>query len=896
MKLFHSRKKGKDVDKTKAVLFWLLVGISGCSDAAPAKVAEPDVIFATADISDALLDHGMLDTRTSDARVDSLVNDTENQTDEKEIGKQDSGYDSHADVSTDTNSTDGFACKSDEECSNTPLSDTCMEGVCEDGVCTTKILPDGAFCSTDNIQCQVCMWGACQEDMLAPLSDNNPCSKDICEKGQVKHVLLNGPQCDDGDACTTDDTCIFGTCTGGLPLPCTKEACASSVSCQSGTCVQVWSPPGTACDDGDACTADDACDGIHTCTGEAITCNDGNPCTDEYCDSANSCYAQNNANSCDDGSACTKNDYCASGTCHSGVLIECNDADVCNGTESCDASTGCVSGDPLDCDDDDPCTIDACHAADGCTHSPNPACVCETNAQCDDGNACNGAESCDMATFICLPGTSLSCDDGNPCNGTESCDAAAGCQAGTAPIVDDGISCTMDACDETSGVVHTPVHVLCTDENPCTDGLCNTESGCVFVPNSNACDDNNACTDSDACMGGVCASGAPVICEDENACTDNTCDPLLGCVFIENSAPCDDGNACTATDICENGDCMGNTPVVCQALDQCHDAGICDPDTGLCSNPPLSDGSGCDDSNICTEGDHCESGSCISGIPLDCSDGDPCNGEETCDLDAGCQAGEPIACDDNDPCTMDSCDPATGACVFEPDACVAFVPGGPYMDSPTTSTTVGPFWIDKIEVRVRDYTDCVNANSCSEPIPNPEPGCSWGIFGKDNHPMNCLNYIQMGDYCSVRGGRLPTRHEWKKAARGGCEINGNPACEALDYHVYPWGDSIPTCNEAVFKDAVIGNGCGLETTWVVGSKPNGNSPYGLTDVAGNISEVNTEICPQNEEMMICGGNYTSSQSFLEIDNCLCIGPIHQTYGNKRISFRCVYDSKPSWAP
>ena len=49
--------------------------------------------------------------------------------------------------------------------------------------------------------------------------------------------------------------------------------------------------------------------------------------------------------------------------------------------------------------------------------------------------------------------------------------------------------------------------------------------------------------------------------------------------------PCNDGNACTQTDTCQAGTCTGANPVTCAAPDQCHDAGTCNPATGVCSNP-----------------------------------------------------------------------------------------------------------------------------------------------------------------------------------------------------------------------------------------------------------------------------------------------------------------------
>ncbi len=43
-------------------------------------------------------------------------------------------------------------------------------------------------------------------------------------------------------------------------------------------------------------------------------------------------------------------------------------------------------------------------------------------------------------------------------------------------------------------------------------------------------------------------------------CTDDLCDPAAGCGHADNTAPCDDGNACTTTDTCANGSCASTGP------------------------------------------------------------------------------------------------------------------------------------------------------------------------------------------------------------------------------------------------------------------------------------------------------------------------------------------------
>jgi hypothetical protein len=77
---------------------------------------------------------------------------------------------------------------------------------------------------------------------------------------------------------------------------------------------------------------------------------------------------------------------------------------------------------------------------------------------------------------------------------------------------------------------------------------------------------------------------------------------------------CNDGNACTRSDSCQAGVCIGANAVACIPLDQCHIAGTCDPTTGACSNPTAAGGTFCNDGNACTQTDTCNSaGVCIGG-------------------------------------------------------------------------------------------------------------------------------------------------------------------------------------------------------------------------------------------------------------------------------------------
>ncbi len=177
-------------------------------------------------------------------------------------------------------------------------------------------------------------------------------------------------------------------------------------------------------------------------------------------------------------------------------------------------------------------------------------------------------------------------------------------------VCDDGDPCTDDTIDPGSGACqHGPAICDCDDGNPCTDDS-SGPGGCVFTPNVVPCDDGNACTDLDTCSAGSCVAGQAISCDDGNACTDDACNPATGCAHANNTASCDDGNACTTVDTCDGGACVGTNPVVCTALDACHDAGVCNPSTGLCSDPPSPDGTFCSDGLSCTQVDTCQAGVC----------------------------------------------------------------------------------------------------------------------------------------------------------------------------------------------------------------------------------------------------------------------------------------------
>lgn len=219
------------------------------------------------------------------------------------------------------------------------------------------------------------------------------------------------------------------------------------------------------------------------------------------------------------------------------------------------------------------------------------------------------------------------------------------------------------------------------DGNSCTDDVCNGAGTCTHPNNAAACDDGDYCTVGDICAGGVCG-GLPRDCSSAgDACNQGVCDSGAGaCVAlpVANGTPCDDDNACTQLDSCVGGTCVGDDPIECPPSSQCHAAGACDPETGVCSNPPLPDGTPCHDANACTQSDTCQSGNCIGAEPVVCSPLSDCHLAGVCDPTTG-DCSDPIApngtpCDDGDACTQtDTCQ--SGNCAgANPVACTPFSP------------------------------------------------------------------------------------------------------------------------------------------------------------------------------------------------------------------------------
>jgi cysteine-rich repeat protein len=465
----------------------------------------------------------------------------------------------------------------------------------------------------------------------------------------------------------------------------------------------------TACDDGDGCTQLDSC--------VAGTCVGTDPLV---CTALDTCHG---VGVCDS----------ATGTCSNPVLADgttCDDADACTGTDTCTGGV-CIGADPVVCTASDQChDIGICNPATGVCSDPALA----DGTPCDDASACTGTDTC--IAGICTGSDPVICTASDQCHDAGTCDPGTGTCSDPAKAdgsaCDDGNGCTLtDTC--TGGVCTGANPQACAAQDQCHQaGVCDPATGVCSQPakaDGSPCDDGNACTQSDTCLAGICAGSDPVICTASDQChAAGICDPGTGVCSNPakaNGATCDDGNACTETDTCIGGVCVGHDPVRCAALDQCHDAGICDPATGACSNPAAADGTACDDDDVCTGDDLCLQGECVGQTVLDT------DGDGVCDpIDLCRRLPDPAQADTDRDGVGDACQctaPAPGRCIGGG--------GSPKTDCLLELTTPGPLEYNRARTKLKGILSCADGDASCDLDGARDGQCTFGValcFGNDD--------------------------------------------------------------------------------------------------------------------------------------------------------------------
>jgi formylglycine-generating enzyme required for sulfatase activity len=199
-------------------------------------------------------------------------------------------------------------------------------------------------------------------------------------------------------------------------------------------------------------------------------------------------------------------------------------------------------------------------------------------------------------------------------------------------------------------------------------------------------------------------------------------------------------------------------------------------------------------------------------------------------------------------------------------------------ESPQHMVTLDAFWIDRLEVTVAHYHQCVEAGACASVSCGPELDPK-----RPDQPVACVSWFDAQAYCTWAGARLPTEADFDPSRVNYCDAN----C------TYKWRD-------AEHDD-------GYQMTAPAGSFPAGASWCGALDMAGNAWEwvadwydagtyaVSPQHNPQGPESgtyrVVRGGSCYYQASYLRSARRAWMPPAPGASNNSG-AFRCAVSSPP----
>jgi formylglycine-generating enzyme required for sulfatase activity len=207
-------------------------------------------------------------------------------------------------------------------------------------------------------------------------------------------------------------------------------------------------------------------------------------------------------------------------------------------------------------------------------------------------------------------------------------------------------------------------------------------------------------------------------------------------------------------------------------------------------------------------------------------------------------------------------------------------------EQPRHRVWLGAYRLDRMEVSRRAYQRCVQAGVCRP----PRVADLDARMALPDHPVTGVTFGEAQRYCAWLGGRLPTEAEWERAARG----HGSRR--------FPWG---AVWNSRVANHGTIGPGGeqpdGFLHAAPVSAFPDGRSPYGMLNMAGNVWELTADryahdyyarserVAPrgasEGNERVIRGGSWRSVPHLLRVTQR---GALAEHESRPDVGFRCAF--------
>lgn len=220
-------------------------------------------------------------------------------------------------------------------------------------------------------------------------------------------------------------------------------------------------------------------------------------------------------------------------------------------------------------------------------------------------------------------------------------------------------------------------------------------------------------------------------------------------------------------------------------------------------------------------------------------------------------------------------------------------------EEPLHAVNLSAYYIDKYEVSNVLYQECVNSGTCTPPTESSSETYPnyYGISEFNDYPVVFVDWDMANIYCEWRNARLPSEAEWEKAARG------------TDERIYPWGNTFNSygnfCDKKCLNIIDIGANQAYDDGYIdtapVVSYPEGISPYGVYNLAGNVWEwvgdiysdtyygISPDTNPKGPDTgdnhVLRGGAFNSYKHALR-----SLNRIKSNESGNNVGFRCAKDA------